>query len=221
MALLRYFGETIGPCGNCDICLDPKATVDGTADGKLILSVIAATGERYGAAHIIDVLKGVASDKVVAKGHDRLSAFGRGNARTRQVWRSLIRQLVAAAFLEEDTTYGGLSIATRGRELIAGREQFSHRATTLGQGRKERLKLALSAAGLDADENLLERLKRKRMELASQRRVPAYIIFSDRSLIDMAIRRPRTIDEFAAVHGVGRAKLAEFADAFLEVLRMT
>jgi ATP-dependent DNA helicase RecQ len=216
MALLGYFGETTEPCGNCDVCLDPKATLDGTADGKPILSVIGATGERYGATHIIDVLKGVASEKAVAVGHDRLSVFGRGSSRTRKVWQSLIRQLVAATFLKEDTRYGGLSIAPRGRELIGDRERFSYRAITLGQGRKERLNLHVTI--VDADEQLLVRLKRKRMELASERRVPAYVIFSDRSLIDMAVKRPRTVDEFAAVHGVGRAKLAKFADAFLEVL---
>jgi ATP-dependent DNA helicase RecQ len=220
MALLGYFGETTEPCGNCDVCLDPKATLDGTADGKLILSVIGATGERYGAAHIIDVLKGVASEKAVAAGHDRLSVFGKGSSRTRQVWRSMIRQLVAATFLKEDTRYGGLSIATRGRELIGDRERFSYRAITLGQGRKERLKIAPHVTEVDADEDLLGRLKHKRMELASERRVPAYVIFSDRSLIDMAVKRPRTVDEFAAVHGVGRAKLAKFADAFLEVLEI-
>jgi ATP-dependent DNA helicase RecQ len=218
MALLGYFGEITEPCGNCDVCLDPKATLDGTADGKLILSVISATGERYGAAHIIDVLKGVASEKVVAAGHNRLSVFGNGSSRTRQVWRSLIRQLVAATFLKEDTRYGGLSIATRGRELLGDRERFDYRAMTLGQGSKKRIKVALNVAGVEVDEDLLGRLKRKRMELAGERRVPAYVIFSDRSLIDMAVKRPRTVDEFGAVHGVGRAKLAEFADAFLEVL---
>jgi ATP-dependent DNA helicase RecQ len=218
MALLGYFGETAAPCGNCDICLDPTATLDGTAEGKLILSVIVATGERYGASHIIDVLKGVATEKAVAAGHDRLSVFGKGEARTRQVWQSLIRQLVAATFLKEDSLYGGLSIAPRGRELMGDRERFGYRPVPTRKTRKERLKVALEAAGVDADEDLLARLKRKRMELARERQVPAYVIFSDRSLIDMATKRPRTIDEFATVHGVGRAKLAEFADAFLEVL---
>ena len=164
------------------------------------------------------MLKGVASEKAMAAGHDRLSVFGSGSSRTRQVWRSLIRQLVAATFLKEDTRYGGLSIATRGRELINDRERFSYRAIPLGQGRKERLKIAPQITGVDIDEDLLGRLKRKRMELASERRVPAYVIFSDRSLIDMAVRRPRTVEEFASVHGVGRAKLAEFADMFLKVL---
>ena len=140
------------------------------------------------------------------------------SSRKRQIWQPLIRlrQLVAANFLKVHN--GGLSIAPRGRELIGDREQFGYRAITLGQGRKERHKVTQYVAGVDADEDLLGRLKRKRMELASERRVPAYVIFSDRSLIDMAVKRPRTIDEFAAVHGVGRAKLAQFADAFLEVL---
>ena len=218
MALLGYFGETTEPCGNCDICLDPKATLDGTADGKLILSVIGATGERYGASHIIDILKGVATEKVVAARHDQLSVFGKGPARTKRDWQSLIRQLVAATFLAEDANYGGLSIAPRGRELIGGRERFGYRAIAFGQGRKERLKVAVNGSGVAADEDLLGRLKRRRMELARDRRVPAYVIFSDRSLIDMAEKRPRTIEEFAAIHGVGRSKLAEFADTFLEVL---
>lgn len=219
MKLLGYFGETAAACGNCDICLDPKATVDGTADGKLILSAIVATGERYGISHIVDVLKGVASEKAVAAGHDRLTAFGSGSAGTRQVWQALIRQLVAASFLNEDSVYGGLSIAPRGRELMADRERFSYRPIPTAKTRRELREVALVAAGGDADADLLARLKRKRMELARERQVPAYVIFSDRSLIDMAAKRPRTIEEFATVHGVGRAKLAQFADVFLAVLK--
>ena len=218
ITLLSYFGEIAAPCGNCDICLDPKATLDGTADGKLILSVIVATGERYRASHIVDVLKGVATEKAVAAGHDRLTVFGSGSAGTRQFWQALIRQLVAAAFLDEGSVYGDLSIALRGRELMGDRERFGYRPIPSAKARKERLKVALDAAGVDADEDLLARLKRKRMELARERQVPAFVIFSDRSLIDMATKRPRTIEEFATVHGVGRAKLAEFAVAFLEVL---
>jgi ATP-dependent DNA helicase RecQ len=164
------------------------------------------------------VLKGLTSEKATATGHDRLSQFGTGSSRPRRVWRSLIRQLVAATFLTEDVRFGSLSIAPRGRELLSGPERFGYRTITLGQRRKERVDVASNLAGAEVDHELLARLKRKRMELASERRVPAYVIFSDRSLIDMAVKRPRTVEEFAGVHGVGRAKLAEFAAVFLKVL---
>ncbi len=216
--LLAYFGEASGPCGNCDICLDPKETVDGLVEAQKILSAIHRTGQRFGAAHIVDVLEGKASDKATSLGHDRLPLFGIGKDRARVEWQSLIRQLVAAQFLNLDVAgHGGLSIAAKGRALLKGEEQFRYRRDMIrASPRKQRRERETTAAGLDPRrDKVLQRLKALRWQLSRQRRVPPYVIFSDRSLIEMAARLPLTEMDFAQVHGVGAAKLKAFGSMFL------
>jgi ATP-dependent DNA helicase RecQ len=216
-ALLAYFGEAIAPCGNCDVCLDPVETADGTIEAQKILSAVHRTGQRYGAAHIVDILEGKAAEKITAAGHDRLPTFGVGRDRGRNEWRSLIRQLVGAGYLTLDVKgHGGLSISDKGRALLKGEERFRYRKDMIrGSKRKEREK-AIADAGLSSEqEELLAHLKALRFKLSRQRRVPPYVIFSDRTLIDMVQRSPRNHEEFAAVNGVGESKLAEFADVFL------
>lgn len=217
--LLAYFGETSEPCGNCDVCLDPKETVDGTVEGQKILSAIHRTGQRFGAAHIVDVLEGKASEKISAMGHDSLSVHGIGKDRPRGEWQSLIRQLVGAQFLTLDVAgYGGLSISEKGRALLKGEEQFRYRRDMVRRSKKKEKKLRTVAAQteLNADrDELLQRLKALRWKLSKQRHVPPYVIFSDRSLIDMTARLPLTRLDFGEVHGVGAAKIDQFADLFL------
>lgn len=222
--LLAYFGETTEPCGNCDLCLDPVERLDGSAEGQLILSAVAATGERYGGAHVIDVLRGTASEKALSAGHDNLSLFGAGAGRKKAEWQSFIRQLVAAQFLALDIQgYGGLTITPKGRALLAGNETFHYRPDTLplaADKRRKKGKAALGAEPLSATEaTLLDALKDLRLGLARERGVPAYVIFPDRTLIDMAQKAPRNELEFAAVNGVGAAKLKDFAGVFLEAIK--
>lgn len=221
--LLAYFGERTAPCGHCDLCLDPVERLDGTAEGKLVLGAVAATGQRYGAAHIVDVLRGTATDKAAAAGHDRLPLFGAGAGRPRADWQSLVRQLVAAGFLTLDIGgYGGLRVGPRGPALTAGEDTFEYRPDTLrrpAKAAKGRRGRGPAAADLEpAEAALLAALKDLRLRLAKARGVPAYAVFPDRSLIEMAQRRPRTPAEFAAISGVGAAKLRDFAEAFLEAL---
>jgi ATP-dependent DNA helicase RecQ len=215
--LLAYFGEEHGPCGNCDTCLAPAALVDATADARLVLSAVQMTGERFGASHIVDILRGTATEKVAERRHDKLAAFGQGAARKKDDWRAIIRQLVAANYLELDIAgHGGLALAKKGRDLLSGQGIFLHRPVQ--SARAERRETA--AAVLDDQQStLLETLKALRLRLAKERRVPAYVIFSDRTLIDMVQRAPRDEAEFAAVNGVGQAKLAEFAAVFLAAIR--
>ena len=216
--LLAYFGEASDPCGNCDNCLDPKETVEGTVEAQKILSAIHRTGQRFGAAHIVDVLEGKASDKATSLGHDRLPLFGIGKDRARAEWQSLIRQLVAGQFITLDVAgHGGLSIAAKGRALLKGAEEFRYRSDMIrASPRKQHRERAAEAAELDPQrETVLQRLKALRWQLSRQRRVPPYVIFSDRSLIDMASRLPLTAMDFAQVHGVGAAKLAAFGQIFL------
>jgi ATP-dependent DNA helicase RecQ len=217
--LLGYFGEEIAPCGNCDVCLDPVALVDATGDARKALSAVLRTGQRFGAAHIIDVLRGAATEKVAAAGHDRLPTYGTGAERSKADWQSLIRQLVAAGLLELDIRgYGGLSVSDRGRALLAGDGTFRFRPDAFRRTAKAARKAAAAEAdaALTADQSgLLAELKALRLRLAKARAVPAYVVFSDKSLIDMAAKAPRTADQFGQVHGVGAAKLAELAEPFL------
>jgi ATP-dependent DNA helicase RecQ len=223
-ALLAYFGEPMEACGNCDVCLDPVDVADGTTEGQQILETVRRTGQRFGAAHIIDVLRGTATEKVANFGHDRLPTFGAGAEKKKQDWHSLIRQMVAAGFLRIDIQgYGGLGMTEKGSALMGGEESFQYRKDTLypatGAGGKAKGKGREPAPDLSGGESaLLGRLKELRLSLAKERGVPAYIIFSDRSLIDMARRGPRTVGEFAEVNGVGETKLREFAGPFLDAI---
>ncbi len=216
-ALLSYFGEAAEPCGNCDVCLNPAATVDGTKDARRILDAVLQTGERYGAAHIVDVLCGAETEKIVATGHNRLPAHGAGAARKKPEWRSLIRQLVAGGFLDHDIAgFGGLSIAEDGKALLRGEKTFLYRPDAQA-ARKDRA-AASSGALADADAALLAALKRLRMSIAAGRRVPAYLIFSDKTLLEMARHAPRTLDDFAAISGVGASKLRDFGRTFVDAI---
>ena len=218
-ALLTYFGETTGPCGNCDTCLEPVEMVEGTREAQMALSAVYRTGQRFGGAHIIDVLRGNLTEKVAKAGHDRLPTFGVGEALKKDAWQSLLRQLVAGGYLRLDIQgYGGLALGGPGRELLRGEGQFHYRQDAVRRPAKaaKAAKEVVPEDPLTAEqEALLAELKELRLKLAKQRRVPAYIIFSDRSLADMARRAPRSAEEFAQVHGVGAAKLKDFAETFL------
>jgi ATP-dependent DNA helicase RecQ len=187
----------------------------------MVLAAVTRTGQRFGQAHIIDVLRGAVTAKVAGAGHDRLPSFGIGAGRDVKAWRSIIRQLVAAGFLKIDIGgFGGLKITETGAALLRGEAQFRYRRE---EGRRRREKTAAKtspatdeAAALDGA--LLVRLRRLRLEIAQERGVPAYIVFSDRSLEDMARKRPRSLAEFAAVHGVGERKLRDLAQPFLEAI---
>ncbi|MEE8516677.1 MAG: DNA helicase RecQ [Alphaproteobacteria bacterium] len=221
-ALLAYFGDMVEPCGNCDICLNPMEMTDGTEEGQQILSAVDRTGQRFGAAHIIDVLRGADTEKIRQFGHHRLPTYGLGAARKKPQWQTLIRQLVAAGFLRLDINgYGGLSITERGQGLLGGEANFFYRQDLVPKGQTRSSPRAGPASAaehtdLTADETaLFARLKELRLSLARQRAVPAYVIFSDKSLIDMARHAPRTKDSFSGIHGVGQAKLRDFAEIFL------
>jgi len=218
-SLLSYFGETAEPCGNCDVCLNPVETVDGGEDARKILLTAQMTGERFGATHLVDLLIGKANPKAQQFGHTDLPVFAAGRDKGRNVWQSLIRQLVGGGYLTIDVAgYGGISIAPKGHDLLEGRGEFRYRPDMIRPaGRKSRA----SAAIVDADvpQPLLDRLKARRTELARERSVPAYVIFSDKTLIDMAKSQPKTKRDFEQLHGVGAAKLERFADTFLEEIR--
>jgi ATP-dependent DNA helicase RecQ len=222
VSLLGYFGEDSQACGNCDVCLSPRETIDGTNDARKVLEALRATGERFGAGHIIDVLVAKANDKAVALGHTELPVFGLGKDRPRADWQGIIRQLVGAGLLIHDVGgYGGLSISPKGRVLHGGAGTFRYRKVE-PRVTKKTSRAAVVAAVAESDPRagaLLVRLKALRMTLAKKAGVPAYVIFSDRSLMDMAARVPLTKWDFGEVHGVGAAKQEQFGEIFLNEIK--
>ncbi len=221
ISLLAYFGETSQPCGNCDVCSSPAETFDGTADAAKVLETVRFTGERFGATHIIDVLQGRETDRTSSLNHTASPQFGSGTNRTRTEWQSLVRQMCAAGLLRLDAGgFGGLSLSDKGKALLSGEETFRYRKDQVKS--TKRLLRAEAMADASADplsEALITRLKDLRRRLAGARNVPAYVIFSDKSLIDMAKRVPQNKQDFSEVHGVGEAKLKEFGVIFLKEIK--
>jgi ATP-dependent DNA helicase RecQ len=221
--LLAYFGEESRPCGNCDVCLDGIEAIDGTEPARQILAAAIGSGGRFGAAHLVDILRGQTNEKVRKFHHDRLDVFGAGAARKAADWRSIVRQLVASGFLQIDVGgYGGLGVTDRGRALAGGDETFMMRPQPAARkpDKAVRKDKERAIATLDADQaRLLEKLKRLRLDLAHARGVPPYVIFHDRTLMELAERQPVSRAAFAQIHGVGEAKLQNFAEPFLDLIQ--
>jgi ATP-dependent DNA helicase RecQ len=215
--LLGYFGEAHeGPCGQCDNCRKDEAPgeqVDVTEAAQKFLSCVAGTGEVYGAAHVIEVLRGSRSQRVLDRRHDRLSTHGTGKERTKEDWRELAQQFIEQGLLEQDLQYGGLRLTAKSHPVLKGERVLVRckPATCAPRPAKD--------ARAEHDPGLFEALRKLRRELAAQAGMPPYIIFSDRALVEMAAQRPRTPEQFLAINGVGQAKLAHYGEPFLKEIR--
>ena len=215
--LLAYFAEEAAPCGRCDDCQGKIAVFDGRIPAQKALSAVYRTGQRFGSGHLADVLTGEATDAVRRHGHDAIKTFGVGKEHTKQEWASILRQLYAAGAVQTASAeHGGFALTPKGEDILLGRETIMLRRDPMKA--RERGRRSEAAALDETTERLLAALKQKRRELAQEEGVPAYVIFPDRTLIDMAEKRPATLDEMLAVHGVGERKLARYGDAFLEAL---
>ena len=217
-ALLRSFGEEKeDDCGNCDVCLEPPEVIDGTVAAQKVLSAILRTGSRFGAAHVVDVLTGHPNEAIGQYGHDKLPTFGVGTEFDKNGWRSVIRQLVASGVVDIDTAgYGALTLGSRGRAVLKGEDRIGLRRPAAG-GRSKARRGAAGPAVTASPHNapLLARLKAIRLEIARELGVPAYTVFHDRTLAEMAELRPTSLDALAGIHGVGAAKLEKFGARFL------
>ena len=218
--LLEYFGETREQaCGNCDNCIAPPATWDGTEAARKMLSAVYRTGQTFGAAHVIDVLLGNATEKVERHGHERLSVFGIGNDVTAAVWRSLLRQLLVLGYVRVDYDgYGALILTEESRSLLRGETTVRVRedikpSTARSKSRRPASDVAPSDAAL------WEALRECRRQLAGEHNVPPYVIFHDATLKQMAAERPRDLPALLTIGGVGQAKLARYGERFLAVLQ--
>lgn len=219
VALLAYFDEKSGPCGNCDNCLAPPMVVDGTERAQMLLSTVQKTGQVFGVGHIIDIVRGVESQKVLDRGRQNLQSFGKGKQWPKGEWTVFVRQLVAAGFLTVNIQkYGGLELGERGRDLLAGQEFFSYKEESIVRAPRKAVKKNIDKTVASVDASLLSQLKKIRLDLASARNVPAYVVFSDSTLIEMASARPATLDEMLDINGVGPKKLKEFGTIFLHAI---
>jgi ATP-dependent DNA helicase RecQ len=224
LPLLAYFGERrdgAPPCGNCDNCLAPPATWDGTEAARKLLSAIYRTGQSFGAAHVVDVLVGNSTEKVARHGHDGLSVFGIGADLEPHAWRSLLRQLIVRGRLRVDhDRFGALALTDASRALLRGEETLRVREDTkeLAPRRKSRA-AAVPSDVAEADRELWEALRECRRKLASERNLPPYVIFHDATLKQMLAERPGDRDALLRIGGVGQAKLERYGEQFLEVLR--
>jgi ATP-dependent DNA helicase RecQ len=218
VALLAYFDEASGPCGNCDNCQSPAELSDGTARAQGVLATVRDTGQMFGAGHIIDILRGTESQKVLERRHHNLSAFGTEKDKAKDQVQSFIRQVVAGGLLAINVEkYGGLEITARGQGLMRGDETFFYRADAARPARASKKKKAAVAVA-EGDNALLSKLKKLRLSLARARNVPAYVVFPDSTLIEMAAARPASLGEMAEVNGVGPRKLSEYGPTFLRAI---
>jgi len=225
--LLAYFGESLmQPCGNCDNCLDPAQTWDGTVAAQKALSCVIRTGQRYGVGHLIAVLRGEDDERVNALRHNALSTFGIGTDLDERQWRSVFRQLVASGLLAtDDDGFGVLRLTAASRGVLRGEtavrlRHVADRAERRVSRRKAKAKSRDSNLAIAPHEDALwQSLRELRAQLARDQGVPAYVIFHDATLLQMLRERPRTRDEFGAISGVGAAKLVRYGDAFLQLVR--
>ncbi|HMB72727.1 MAG TPA: DNA helicase RecQ [Gammaproteobacteria bacterium] len=220
--LLRYFGDELGEdCGNCDNCLAPPETWDGTEVAQKLLSAVYRTDQRFGTAHVIDVLLGNATEKVTRNGHDKLSVFDIGSELTAASWRSAIRQLIVQGYLRVDQErYGALALTAESRALLRGEKEIRLRVDPKGPVTARKPRAATSVDSLsDADRDLWESLRECRRRIATEHGVPPYVIFHDATLLQMVEARPATDEELLALSGVGRTKLERYGSDFLATVR--
>lgn len=216
-ALLAYFGDAMAqPCGNCDTCLDPPKTWDGTEAARKALSCVHHTGQRFGVNYLIDALLGKENSRIRRFGHDQISTFGIGTELNQKQWRSLFRQLIAQGYLALDQEgHGGLRLSESCRPLLRGEQTLLLRE----ESRQHKQAAPTRKRGYSgADTVLWEALREKRLQLAQEQGVPPYVIFHDATLMAMMEYLPQNLEQMRRISGVGAHKLEAYGQAFLEVL---
>ncbi|MDD9892558.1 MAG: RQC domain-containing protein, partial [Gammaproteobacteria bacterium] len=215
--LLAYFGETDAePCGNCDNCLTPPETYDGLEISQQALSAVYRTGQRFGATHVIDVLRGSESERIKQLQHDGLSVYGLGKGLDNKQWRGVFRQLTARGYLRADfEAYGALKLTEKSKPLLRGEESIQLRREVLrSSGKKSKSKTKVSSA----HEKLFNVLRDLRKQIAQENDVPPYVIFHDSTLLEMAKYRPEDLNALSNISGVGDKKLEHYGQQFIDAI---
>jgi ATP-dependent DNA helicase RecQ len=219
--LLEYFDDTGEPCGNCDTCDTKPETFDGTIPAQMALSAVYRTGQRFGVVYVVAVLMGKEDDRIARFGHDQQSTFGIGKQLSKAEWQNVFRQLVSRNLLRVDVNeHNGIKITEKGFAFLKKKESIHFRKVRERKaGKKEkaarRTKVALDGKG---DQVLYENLREARQKMAKARRVPAYVIFHDKTLIELARIRPKSLEEMLKINGVGESKLKKFGQTLLDVI---
>lgn len=219
--LLEYFGQSASPCGNCDTCLSPPVARDGTKDMQKLLSTIYRVGQRFGAVHVIDVLRGISSERVLQWRHDQLSTFGIGAGQSVAEWRSVLRQAVAAQYVWVDMDeYNALKLTELARPILKGEKTVLLRQYQKPEKkRKEKAQPAFSQLVLPPQEQkLFEKLRWWRMEIAREKNMPAYVIFQDATLREIALAKPVTMNELKQISGIGDKRLAQWGEDIIRLV---
>jgi ATP-dependent DNA helicase RecQ len=222
--LLGYFSQESGACGNCDTCLEAPQTWDGLVPAQKLLSTIVRLqrerGQAFGAGHLVDILRGATTDRIVQQGHDRLATYGIGADLSDQDWRSVVRQLLARGILVAQGEYGTLAPGPDSAPVLRGEESVPLRRDVLGRTTVTRTRRAGAAATevAEGDRDLFEALRAWRAEQAREQGVPAYIVFGDATLRALADRRPRSSDDLSGITGIGAKKREAYGDAVLAVI---
>ncbi|NQV46619.1 MAG: DNA helicase RecQ [Rhodospirillaceae bacterium] len=219
-ALLSYFDEDVAACGNCDNCLNPPTVIDGTAQARMMMSSIIQTGQFFGGTHINDVLRGADTQKIRDKGHNKIQAYGAGKDYSKEYWQAFIRQAVAGGYLTINVQkYGCLEITRRGQDVLDDAAPFLFREISDAKpARAKPSRNKVAAALSEPDAGTFSELKALRLRLAMEREVPAYVIFSDATLLDMVSKRPATLEQMLDVNGVGPGKLDKYGTFFLDAM---
>jgi ATP-dependent DNA helicase RecQ len=220
LALLSYFDETVVKCGNCDNCTQPPKVEDYSNLAKQVITAIKQTGQYFGMAHVIDVVRGSETQKIKVKSHEALEIFGIAKTQSRQTLQSLIRQMIAGNALKVNLEkFGALEITDRGSRILHKNEQFMAKAISKVMPTVPAKSLTPTPLKSHDNSGVLVELKKIRLALAKERSVPAFVIFPDKTLIQMAEELPTTESQFLAINGVGNKKFVEFCDRFQEVIR--
>ena len=220
--LLGYFGEPTGPCGTCDLCEGGIEVFDGSIDAQKVMSAILRTGERFGTEHLIRLLTGASDGALQRWGHHTLPTFGVGRDRSADNWRSIFRQLYAAGLISlEIADHGRWRVTESGRRVLRGEEAIQLRKDVLRPTTPRSHPPGTTVRGRPAaaDADLLTALKALRRDLARQQGQPAFVVFGDRTLLEMASLRPLSLEQLREIYGVGQAKLERYGEAFLAVVR--
>ncbi len=218
--ILKYFGDDAEACNNCDTCLNPPVTFDGTIAAQKAISTVYRTGQRFGIAYLADILLGNSDERIKKFQHDNLSTFGIGKEYGKQEWQNIFRQLIAQGLLNVDGEHGGIKITAQGGEFLKSKNVVNLRKYTAKKAKvkTEKKTAAVAEFSKNSDNELFITLKSVRLALAKEQNLPPYVIFHDKTLRDLVVLKPTSLEAMSHVSGVGQVKIERYGKVFLDVL---